>query len=269
MKRKEFEALGDKHKHFESIQNQQLIPSLPIVVRLDGRAFHTFTKGIKKPFDERLTRCMVETSMALLKESNAVIAYTQSDEITLVLAPSQDNMYFGGRSTKINTILASLAGAVFNKLVAKYLPEKSHLNACFDSRCFQYPTEELVAECLLWRETDATRNSVSMAACSLYSNRDLEGKNVNAKLDMLLASGVNWNDYPAFFKRGTYIARRETVIELSEADYLDRKTKDPRAKQSYIRNQIMELDMPPFSKVINQCDVIFRFANPEVNSELL
>lgn len=207
MNREEFEALGDKHKKFEGMYYHYFLPNIPIVVRLDGRAFHTFTKGLNRPFDERLSNMMIDTTIELVKQTHASIGYTQSDEITLVFSGS-DQPLFGGRQSKIETTLAAIASAKFNQLLMTTIPEKVSLLPTFDARAFQYPTKELAVESLIWRETDATRNSLTMLAHAHYSHKELQGKGFKAKHDMLHAVGVNWNDMPVHFKRGTYIKRQ-------------------------------------------------------------
>jgi tRNA(His) 5'-end guanylyltransferase len=206
MNRDAFEAIGDKHKKIEAMYYNYFLPELPIVVRLDGRAFHTFTKGLRRPFDNRMSKMMIEVTKELVYQTHAKVGYTQSDEISLVFAPATDPL-FGGRQSKIETTLAAIASAKFNQLLPIWLPDKINDLPTFDARAIQYPTKEMAIESLVWRETDATRNSISMAAQAHFSHNQLQKKNNKVKLDMLNEIGVNWNDYPVHFKRGEYVKR--------------------------------------------------------------
>lgn len=260
MKREEFEAMGDRHKAFEIREaGRQLMPGLPAVIRLDGKAFHTFCRGLPKPFDERLSLAMRETTKALVNETHAAIGYTQSDEITLVfpnLDPSKKMMY-DGKVQKLCSVLAGLASAKFNREIQARIPEKAHLLPVFDARAFNYPTMELALENLVWRETDATRNSLTMAASAFYSPKELHKAGFAKKHDMLHAKGINWNDYPPAFKRGTYIRRENILKELTPAE-LARIPEKHRPLGPVVRSVLAEIDMPPISRVANLYGVVVR-----------
>lgn len=242
MNRSEFESLGDKMKSYEAMNNVKAIPLLPLAVRLDGRAFHTFTKGLNRPFDSNFSFCMKETTKRLVEETNATIGYTQSDEITLVFIPTNDlqELPFAGKIQKICSIFASTASVIFSRLVAEYLPQKSHLTPVFDCRAFTLPNIKLAYECLLWRETDATRNSLSMAVSSYYSPKECFKKGLKDKHDMLHEKGVNWNDYPVHFKRGTYFKRIKYEALLSEETLLKIPEKY-RPTEPVIRSSVEEV----------------------------
>lgn len=256
MNRQDFEALGDKHKKFESLNQQYFMPMMPIMVRLDGRAFHTFTKGLVRPYDIRLTKCMHNATLEVLDQSNAIIAYTQSDEITLIL-PAQEQMLFGGRKSKIESVLAGIASVAFAKAMMTLIPEKKKELPVFDCRAWQYPNPELCIESLLWRETDATRNSLTMACSALYSQKELHGKGKNIQHDMLHAKGINWNDYPAFFKRGTYFAKRYVEQEMDQSTWDKIPEKNRPESRVFVRNVAKDLKLPPITQVANMFDVVF------------
>lgn len=266
MKRDTFETMGDKHKAFELREvGRCLMPGLPVVVRLDGRAFHTFTKGLARPYDERLSRAMVETAKFLVEQTNASMGYTQSDEITLVFPceEASEQMLFGGRVQKWCSLTAAMATAKFNQEVLARLPQKASMLPLFDSRVFQYPSLELAAENLLWREADATRNSLTMAAHSLYSTKELHKAGYAKKHEMLFAKGVNWNDYPAFFKRGTYVRREAYWRELDEATLAKIPERYRQAKSGKVmRKVVTELEMPPLARVTNLVGVVCRGEQP-------
>lgn len=268
MKREDFEKLGDKHKKYEAFTESVLMPWLPVVVRLDGRSFHTFTKGLKRPYDARMSEVMIETTKYLLDKTGADIGYCQSDEITIAFSNEygtgneECTMMFSGRVQKIVSIFASIASVRFNQLIAEKIPEKSHLMPVFDARVFQYPSLALAAETFLWRETDATRNSLSMAVQSLYNHKDCMGAGFKKKHDMLYAKGVNWNDYPAFFKRGTYVAKREFMMTLNkeELDKIPVKFREPG--KTYSRNSVVDLELECYTKLANPVGVFFRGEEP-------
>lgn len=208
--RKSLDALGDRLKTFERLEtDQQFIPNLPIYVRLDGRSFSKFTKGLKRPYDERLSTLMVETTKYLVKEFNATIGYTQSDEISLILK----NIYgkgtvFNGKKQKLISTLAASATAYFNSNLSACLPEKSDCLPTFDCRAFNVPNVDEAANCILWREQDATKNSILMTGFHYFSFNEMQNKNTKQIREMLLEThNINWEDYPTFFKYGTYVQR--------------------------------------------------------------
>ncbi len=266
MKRDEFEALGDRHKAFEAREaSRQLMPGLPVVVRLDGRAFHTFTRGLARPYDARMSRAMIETAKYLVEKTHAAIGYTQSDEISLAFAcldPDKE-MLFKGRIQKICSLFAAMATARFNQVVAADMPEKAHLLPIFDARVYQYPTLDLAAECFVWREADATRNSLTMAAHAFYSPKELHKAGYAKKHEMLFAKGINWNDYPTFFKRGTYVRRVTVHKELTPAE-LARIPEGKRPTGPVLRSQVQKLNLPPISSVANATEVLLLGASPAV-----
>ena len=262
------DKFGDRMKMYENIEAQRaFMPGLPICVRIDGRAFHTFTRGMKRPYDEDMSNAMVETMKYLVEQTFACIGYTQSDEITLILSDAKEPL-FGGRISKLTSLFASMATAKFNEVIHKKYHDKPL--AQFDCRCWQVPNRTEAVNELLWREFDATKNSISMAARAYYSDKQLLGKNGSQKQDLLMEKGVNWNDYPAFFKRGTYAKR--LVIERPMSD--EEWSKIPKEHQETLgrntpvkRSVIQTLDMPIFSKVTNRVDVIFEDAKPKVEGQ--
>lgn len=259
MKRQDFEDMGDRHKAFEAREaNVRLMPGLPVIARLDGRAFHTFTRGMARPYDERMSRAMIATTKYLVENTHAAIGYTQSDEITLAFpnGDSSKEMLFDGRVQKLCSILAAMATAKFNQVIAETMPEKAHMLPLFDARVFAYPTLALAAENLLWRETDATRNSLTMAAHAHYSHKELHKAGYAKKHEMLFAKGVNWNDYPAFFKRGTYV-RRETVLKHLTEEEMARIPEKHRPQGPVMRSEVQELDLPPLARVSNPIEALF------------
>ena len=196
MSDKKNDAFGDKVKAFESASAKVVLDEdQPMCVRLDGKAFHTFTRGLARPYDKRLSDAMVETMNYLVEKTDARLGYTQSDEITLIYfktAPHQQT-YFGSRVQKLTSVLASMATAKFNHEVTKNIPEKADLFAFFDCRVWNVPTLQDAADVFIWRQDDAIKNSVSMAAYSKFSDKKLLGKSSKEKIQMLADVGIDWH----------------------------------------------------------------------------
>ena len=222
------DELGIRMKEFyENIPKTKLMRRVPVMLRLDGKAFHTFTRGFQKPFDEVLVKSMQETMKYLCENiQGCVLGYTQSDEITLVLIDYQklnSAAWFDYKVQKMCSIAASMATLEFNrsftdnclnymlenvKDVSKKVILGAHANAhnkgaMFDCRCFNVPKEE-VTNFVYWRQIDATRNSIQMVGQANFSHNELQNKSCNDIQDMLmLQKGINWNDIPTHLKRGS------------------------------------------------------------------
>lgn len=258
-----FENLGDWCKWLEkNFSNEVMIPTLPVIIRLDGNNFSKWTSKLQKPFDEGLNTLMTETTKFLVKETNAVIGYTQSDEITLILysANKKSAIYNDGKKSKILSKLTSKTANFFNDKRKAYLPNHNKL-ADFDCRVYQTPTLFDACLQLLWRENDATRNSISMLAQSHFSSSYLEKLNSNQRQDALfLEKGINWNDLPNKYKRGTYVQRKivdkpfsKEELENLPINHNARKNPDLVIKRSVID----VVDLPIFSKIENPVETIF------------
>lgn len=184
------DALGDRMKMYEKAEaGRRFMPGIPIVARIDGRAFHSFTKGLERPYDTALHECMKRTCIALVDKTDANCGYTQSDEITLTWLPSnpETQIWFGGRIAKMTSQLAALATVYFNKYVQELLPEDyANKLPTFDARVWQVPSADEGANTFLWREWDATKNSISMAAHAHFSHKSLHGLSGRDKVDRLL-----------------------------------------------------------------------------------
>ena len=254
---------------YEKLVEQKLFPMIPICARLDGKAFHSFTKGLQKPYDTDFIDIMTETTKKLVDMTNASIGYTQSDEISLIWLQknTRQEIFMGGKRSKMISVIASATTAIFNSLISSYLPQKSGIQALFDCRVWNVINKEEAANYLLWREQDATRNSIQSAGQSVFSHKQLMNKSCDDIQEMLFSEkGINWNDYPSDFKRGTYIQRRcirkwFTTEELNKLPPLHNAHKNPDLLIE--RHEIRYLDMPKFSSVTNKTDVIFEGFNPE------
>lgn len=240
--------LGNRMKTFyEQIPKTKLMRRTPVIIRIDGKAFHTFTRGFKRPFDEILIKTMQETTKYLCENiQGCVLGYTQSDEITLVLVDYQrfeTSAWFDYEIQKICSISASMTTMAFNKFfrnnVEKFVQdcatdyetqglcgeetieyelcktyEKAlEKGAMFDARVFNIPKEE-VTNCIYWRQLDASRNSIQMVGQANFSHKELHCKTCNDIQDMLmLQKNINWNDFPTHQKRGTCVVRNKIVLE--------------------------------------------------------
>jgi tRNA(His) guanylyltransferase len=212
-------ALGDRMKLYEQPTRIMLPRRTFSVLRVDIRAAHSYLRGAAKPFDEVFMADMDEVARALCEEiTGAVLAYTQSDEISVLytdFGSPGTQPWFGGVLAKQTTIAASLATAVLNE-------RRPGGRALFDARAFTLSDPVEVANYFLWRQRDAVRNSITMAAQSVFSHRRLHGVNGDQKQELLFTEhGINWNDYPDGCKRGRIATRRTGEREVT---FTDRRT---------------------------------------------
>lgn len=234
------DSLGDRMKTYEYVTRQYLTCKIPAIIRLDGKSFHSFTRGFKKPFDAVLINSMRDTMKYLCENiQGCVLGYTQSDEITLILVDYQNRdscAWFDNNIQKMASVSASMATLAFNRAFDKYRCEfidsvaelqdfdteqkyldalwKAHeKGAMFDSRVFSLPQHEVV-NCLIWRQQDATRNSIQSVGQANFSHKQLEGKSCSNIQDMLmLEKGINWNDYPTHLKRGSCCIKKPQIVQ--------------------------------------------------------
>lgn len=266
-------TIEDRMKGYEREEaGRRLATDVPVMARIDGRSFSTFTRDLTRPFDARLSRLMIETARHLLRETGACVAYTQSDEITLAFFEDdpRSQLWFGARAQKMCSQLAAQATMAFNLLLPEALPEKSARRTLangptFDARVWNVPSLSEGANVFVWRELDATRNSVEMAARARFSHSALQDQPQRRMLEMLRAEGVDWDAYPSFFKRGTYLQRR-AVRRAFSSDELDAlpPRHAARADPSLLveRTDLVELAMPPITSVRNREGVLFRGEDP-------
>lgn len=213
-------ALGDRMKRYEASTRFILPPRTHTILRVDGRAFHTLLKDAEKPFDREFMDVMGEVMQFLCaKVTGTVFAYSQSDEISLLLEDfkrHETEPWFGGVVQKMVSTAASDATRVFDRAW------KRKGEPGFDARVYTIPDPSEVANYFLWRQRDAERNSVSMVAESLFTSRELFGIDTVERQDMMRTRhGVDWNDYPERCKRGT-VCVRETYAE--DVVYEDKHT---------------------------------------------
>ena len=239
--------LAKRMKDYEMRDRYFLQKRIPVAIRVDMRAGHTFTRGFKRPFDYIFMKSMQETAKYMCENmGNAKFAYVQSDEITIILTDYdtlETDCWFNYRTDKLCSISASMATMAFNKyfeenvtnevLEYKMVPHcveiqqeiKEYHNtliaaldkgAMFDARCFNIPKEE-VTNLIYWRQLDASRNSIQMVGQANFSHNELQNKSCNDIQDMLmLQKNINWNDFPTYQKRGSCVIKsdeKETITE--------------------------------------------------------
>ena len=201
------DSLGDRMKEFYENRTRNFLPRRTYtIIRVDGKAFHSYTRGLVRPFDEKLVNDMDETACYMCKNiQGAKFAFVQSDEISILLTDFEGlttDAWFDGNIQKMASISVSLATAKFNEL----RPNKI---ALFDSRVFTIPSDIEVENYFIWRQQDTTRNSISSVAQSMFSHRELENKNTDQMQEMCFQKGVNWNDFSAKLKRGRLIVKQD------------------------------------------------------------
>ena len=261
--------LGDSQKAFEALSpaNTNLMRGLPTVCRLDGRGFHNFTKKMDRPFDAQMHDLMVKTTYILAEETNALIAYTQSDEITLILDGDKE-LYFNGRLFKMISSLSALSSSYFNankNNIIDYAKMPNTL-ATFDCRIYQVPNKQEAVNSLVFRELDCLKNAISMAASHYFSHQQLQGKSGKEKQEMLFSvCNINFNDYPNWCKRGTYIQKKKIIrlFSTTEIESLPEKHQARTNPDLKIERQdFIVCDWKPLIKMSNKIECVFNGADP-------
>lgn len=206
------DSLGNRMKDYEGRSRYFLPKRSYTLIRCDGKSFHNYTKGCDRPFDFGLISDMQQTTKYLCEQMNAEIGYCQSDEISIVLTDFKTittEALFDGNLQKLCSISSSIVTSKFNQLRMIRANSFDVKIAQFDSRVWTVSDPWEVFNTFLWRQQDATRNSVQMVAQSLCSHKELQGKNINQQQEMIFQKGQNWNDYPTFCRRGTIFYKSE------------------------------------------------------------
>ena len=259
------DALGDRMKEFYEDRTRIKLPRRTFtIIRIDGKAFHTYTKGLERPFDEGLIEDMNATTEYLCKNiQGAKFGYVQSDEISLVLTDFDDlgtHAWFDNNLQKMVSVAASMATAEFNKLRLKRYMENSMIflepedigkfkMAEFDARAFQIPFIDEVENYFIWRQQDAVRNSISSVAQSLYSTKELHGVKTDGMQELIFQKGINWNDYDFRKKRGAVIAKVEVPVLVKTKEFVnDGETHAIDPTQIVMRNKWQVVETPTFTQ---------------------
>jgi len=285
-----FDSLGDRMKKYEKTETgRKFMPLLPVVARIDGKAFHTWTKGLDRPFDADMIQIMQNTTKKLVEETSAKVGYTQSDEISLVFYSDdiESQIFFDGKIFKMTSVLASMTTAIFNEKILSLAGNLYNDSTCyetettrrlnkivtkpmalFDCRVWQMPTKEEVCNYLVWREQDAVRNSIQSVGQANFSQKQLHGKSQKEIQEMLFQEkDINWNDCLIAEKRGTYFQKRQvermfSVNELTKLPEKHEAKKNPYLK--VLRNDIVTLNMPRLASIDNRIEVVFDGAEPVI-----
>ena len=257
------DELGDRMKKNYENRTRILLPRRTYtIIRVDGKAFHTYTKGCQRPFDAGLMEDMDDTAKYLCKNiQGAEMGFVQSDEISILVtdfATHQTDAWFDGNIQKIVSVAASMATSKFNQrrwcryVTERYKNTEDEISwtwftdaaklklAEFDARTFSIPSKTEVMNYFIWRQQDTVRNSISSVAQTLYSSDELKGKNMSVQQDMIHEKGQNWNDYEPTVKRGRFITKEEFQMET------DFESKDKK-QTSYTRTRWVAKECPTFT----------------------
>lgn len=267
--------LAERMKGYEKRNRYYLQRRMPVILRLDMRAGHSFTKGFKRPFDEVFIKSMQETAKYLCENiQNCKVSYQQSDEITLLLVDYDKlntECFFDYRVDKLCSIAASMATMAFNIFFDKNVEGESHIftdewlddenfnpnyknkelrdlwsihknaatkGAMFDARCFNISKEE-VTNNFYWRQLDASRNSIQMVGQANFSHKELQNKTCNDIQDMLMTQkGINWNDLPTYLKRGSCCIKREFWIDKNDGCEFSKEYSEALDKSAVDKNAV-------------------------------
>jgi len=235
--------LGDRMKGYEAGTPAVIPPTSPLVIRLDGRAFHSYTRGLDRPFDQQLSLDLDAAAAALCADvDGARLAYLQSDECSVVV-PARSNHagehWFGGKAQKITSVAASL-------FTAHFVTARGDM-AQFDARVIELPDEAEVRAYLCWRQADARRNSVSMVASTHFSHRQLHGVPVSERRMMLNGIGVDVDrDHDPCDMLGRVVFRETYVTDVT---YVDKRTNEPRTVEGVTRSRWVAAAAPKFREL--------------------
>lgn len=259
-------------KGYEATEtDRRLVPLLPIYARIDGRSFSRFTKKFDRPYDMRMSECMIETAQYLVEQTHATVGYTQSDEISIVWLnndPEQQIM-FDGKIFKLTSTLAALATARFITRAMYYWEDHTldHLPT-FDARIFQLPNETEAMNAIYWRVQDARKNSISMAARSHFSHKELHGKSGREMIEMMNSINVKFDEYPLFFREGSFVKR---IVEDRPLT-VEEVARIPEHKRADLpelvrRSRVVRTTWPAMPLVANRVEVLFHNAAPILKDE--
>jgi len=235
-------GVGDRMKLYESATRYVLTPRTWTLIRVDGRAFHTLLRGSDKPFDLDFMSQMDRVAKELCEQvTTCRFAYVQSDEVSLLLAPfgsEQTEPWFGGIVQKMASVSASIATMAFNR-------EGRYGDAMFDSRVFTVPTSMEAENYFIWRQADATRNSLSMLARAYFSHKRLHGMNGSQMQEMLWSEhGVNWNDLDPHSKRGRICTR---FTWTGDIEFVNKRTNEVEVAENVTRHTWAVSEAPVFT----------------------
>ncbi len=241
------DSLGDRMKADYERRTRFLLPRRTYtLIRVDGKAFHSYTRGCRRPYDSELMEDMDAAALALCENiTGAQMAFVQSDEISILLtdfAAMQTEAWFDGNVQKLTSVSASVATAHFNQARIRRAADRETTPAYFDSRAFTIPDPAEVENYFVWRQQDTARNSISMTAQAYFPHNQLQGKSSDETQEMLWQEKqINWNDMPGGFKRGRCIVRNSVT---ADAEYVDKRTGETRTVAG-VERRVWERVVPP------------------------
>jgi tRNA(His) 5'-end guanylyltransferase len=266
--------LSDRMRAYEQQETSSVfMEHLPILARMDGRAFHRFANKLQRPYDAVFHQMMIETAATLLWETGAQIGYTTSDEITLcwTLQDPKYQMMFGSNKQKLISSLASMTTAFFE--LQKFRHDSSvfieNIGApcTFDARVWTVPNVQEALNNFQWRESETIKNSILASAKTLYSQKELKGITSDEQQKMMWVKGLDWSDYPSAFKRGTYLIKDTITInfnaeaeDIEKLPLLHEVRKNPNLE--VLRNVVKTLELPPLDRITNLEEVLLHGLEP-------
>ena len=251
------DPIGDRIKKYESAASSVMIDGTPKIIRLDGKAFHTWVKkaGMNKPFDIYMMGFMVAGAKGLMEEigGNARFAYIQSDECTVVMNDKlqlNSQPWFGNKVQKITSVASSVYTAHFNQQA------NDKPLAYFDARVFEVPSIVEMRNTVLWRQFDAQKNSVSMYAQSMFSHKELQGKNTGEMKEMMkIIKDFDWGEANPWTQRGVLVYRVKVPKTLDSGEVIERSElfadfNIPCFKETpdYLKNLYIAEELVPISQ---------------------
>jgi len=253
---------GDRMKEYESVETDRIfLKDLPIYARLDGRSFSKFTRNMDRPFDSRMSQCMIETTRYIVDKTHASVGYTSSDEISIAwpaVKTSEGQHFFAGKIQKICSVLAGMAAAKFAYEYTKNFGVISDSMPHFDCRVINMPNQIETVNMFLWRALDAEKNAIGMIARHHFSHSILQNKSILDMLELLKNKNVDINSYPNNFKYGVWLKRvieeqsltDDKILRIPEKHRSDQITK-------FLRSRVIELDVSRFSEIDDKINIIF------------
>lgn len=230
-------------KRYEAVFDNTLVRRSPAIVRVDGKSFHTLTRGMERPFDRGFAACMDAVAESLCEQmQGAKLAYVQSDEVSVVLTDYdtlQTEGWFGYRVQKMSSVAASIATSVFALAFSLAFPDRM-ASGLFDARVFVLPKDEVV-NYFVWRQRDAVRNSILATGQAHFSPKQMHGKSTNQVQELLFQEhGINWSDTDAYFKRGRCVVREDYEKDgvVRHSWKVDRITPEFTADRDYIESRM-------------------------------
>lgn len=272
------DTLGNRLKRLEALSTSRyLMPDTPVYARLDGKSFHTFCRGLEKPYSIQFISAMQEVTKRIVKDFNCLVGYVQSDEISICWK-DVSKAPFEGRIQKLESVLASSASAYFNyeifgtekypelrKRAEKYVP-------VFDCRVFNVPSMEELANAFLWRENDAIKNSINGMALSFFSQKELDRKNCDERIRMMKEKGYDfYGETLESFMRGAFFQRKDFEREIPESEISriperSRPRKNSGGKYTATRSVVGELKIPcRLTDIENKAGVLFEGEDAVLN----